>query len=432
VNLAHVEGIADAILYEGYLLYPYRAAALKNRARWTFGVLCPRAQSEARGGLEPWSLHSECLLSGGPDAQIEAALRFLHPLTREVLRVSPLAADGPTSEVELEPVDALQVGERLLEAGQEAAPVRIDAGPVSLARLAEHGLRLPFAREEVREDEAVRDDAGRVAAVLARRRERLEGVLELHAAAVAEGTYKLTARVSNLTPVAAGALAGTSAARAFASTHAVLGVTGGAFVSLLDPPPALRAQADLCRSAGAWPVLAGPPGSRDTVLLSPIILEDYPQVAPESPGDFFDGLEIDELLTLRILTLTEDERRRMKADERTRAVLERTERLGLERLASLHGAFRPSSRLDGARVAGANLGPGDRVRLRPGGRADIFDLALAGRTATIVSVEQDYEDRIYFTVAVDDDPGRDLGFEGRPGHRFFFAPEEVEPVAAGE
>jgi hypothetical protein len=79
-------------------------------------------------------------------------------------------------------------------------------------------------------------------------------------------------------------------------------------------------------------------------------------------------------------------------------------------------------------VAGRPLGAGDRVRLRPQGRRDIFDLALAGRAATSLSVEQEWDDRLYFTVTVDDDPGRDLGREGKPGHRFFFGPEEVEPL----
>ncbi|HEX2163952.1 MAG TPA: hypothetical protein VHM02_08385, partial [Thermoanaerobaculia bacterium] len=74
------------------------------------------------------------------------------------------------------------------------------------------------------------------------------------------------------------------------------------------------------------------------------------------------------------------------------------------------------------------VGPGDRVRLRPSGRADVFDLALAGRTAEVVSIERDFEDRVYVTVTVDDDPGSDLGAQGMPGHRFFFRPDEVEPL----
>jgi hypothetical protein len=68
------------------------------------------------------------------------------------------------------------------------------------------------------------------------------------------------------------------------------------------------------------------------------------------------------------------------------------------------------------------------VRLRPTGRADIFDLELRGKEATVISVEVNLEGQTYLTVTVDDDPGRDLGRAGQPGHRFFFRPEEVEPL----
>ncbi|HYP26798.1 MAG TPA: hypothetical protein VE262_08775 [Blastocatellia bacterium] len=82
-------------------------------------------------------------------------------------------------------------------------------------------------------------------------------------------------------------------------------------------------------------------------------------------------------------------------------------------------------------VGGVELRRGDRVRLRPRSGGDIFDLALAGRVALIESIEQDYENRVHFAVVVEDDPGRDMGELRLPGHRFFFHPEEVEPLAPG-
>src|SRR5262245_6518509 len=88
-------------------------------------------------------------------------------------------------------------------------------------------------------------------------------------------------------------------------------------------------------------------------------------------------------------------------------------------------------RVECVHVGAAEVCPGDRVRLRPRGRADIFDLALAGRTATVDSIEQDYDGRVYLAVIVDDDPGKDLGALRQPGHRFFFQPEEVEPLREG-
>src|SRR5262249_28942842 len=88
-------------------------------------------------------------------------------------------------------------------------------------------------------------------------------------------------------------------------------------------------------------------------------------------------------------------------------------------------------RLECIHIGPVELARGDRVRLRPRGNADVFDLALRGKTATIESIEQDYEDRIYLAVTVDDDPGKDLGAEGKPAHRFFFGPDEVEPLGSG-
>lgn len=85
-------------------------------------------------------------------------------------------------------------------------------------------------------------------------------------------------------------------------------------------------------------------------------------------------------------------------------------------------------RLECLHVGAAEIRPGDQVRLRPHGRADIFDIALAGKTATIDAIEQDFEGRVYLAVTVDDDPGKDLGALRQPGHRFFFQPEDVEPL----
>src|SRR5262249_59078035 len=113
------------------------------------------------------------------------------------------------------------------------------------------------------------------------------------------------------------------------------------FVSLADPPPELAAAAAGCANEGTWPAMAGDPGARDTVLSSPIILEDYPRVAEESPGDLFDATEIDEILTLRILTLSDREKAELRAtDERARELLDRCESLTGDELLRLHGTLR--------------------------------------------------------------------------------------------
>jgi hypothetical protein len=267
-------------------------------------------------------------------------------------------------------------------------------------------------------EELLRRPHGQGVAFAAEPEHELESIavaLELSAER-AEPGFRVTARVRNAT-------AGETDPRgltSLASTNVVLSIAEGAFVSLQDPPEAWRAAAAGSRAEGAWPVLAGPPGDRSVVLASPIILEDHPEVADESPGDLFDATEIDEILTLRILTLTLAEKAELRAsDPRARALLKRTEQLGPAELARLHGALRSPRAL-------AAWKPGDHVRLAPRGRGDVLDLALRGRAATVVGVERDVDGRVHVLVTVDDDPGRDLGLEGEPGHRFFFAPDELE------
>ena len=85
--------------------------------------------------------------------------------------------------------------------------------------------------------------------------------------------------------------------------------------------------------------------------------------------------------------------------------------------------------LDVVILNGTELRPGYRVRLKPRGRKDIFDLALTGKTAVIEAIEEDYEGHVHLAVVIDDDPGRDLGMLRQPGHRFFFSVEEVEPLS---
>lgn len=86
MNVEQVKEIANAVLYEGYLLYPYRQSAIKNRQRWTIGVVYPREYSEANGGVEPWTMQTECLVVGMLSSTLDLYVRFLHLLVRTVKR----------------------------------------------------------------------------------------------------------------------------------------------------------------------------------------------------------------------------------------------------------------------------------------------------------------------------------------------------------
>jgi hypothetical protein len=419
MNTAMVEQIANAVLYEGYILYPYRASALKNQCRMTIGSLVPASCGAALDGSEPCVMQTQCLVRGDGETTLKAIVRFLQPLQRQIGQLAEPLADWPADgEPDFRPVDALQLGDHLYQTWEEAIERNVSSPDFPLGELISSACRIEFSFPTSREVNPLGAPGGPIVGVVERRQHGIVGSVEVSADRVGERLFRVTVRIANDTPLntAEASRRTEFGARTLASPHAILSVDQGEFVSMLDPPEELTSLVADCRNVGTWPVLVGEPGRRNTMLSSPIILHDYPRVAPESLGDFFDGTEIDELLALRILTLTPEEKRQMGgADGRAKALLDRIEAMGEGQFARLHGSTR-------------TVRPGDRVRLRPHCQADAFDILLAGKAATVASVERDYEGTTYLAVTVDDDPGRDLGVEGKPGHRFFFRSDEVEPL----
>jgi hypothetical protein len=302
-----VRRIADAVLYEGYLLWPYRKSALKNQHRFTFGGVYPPAWDDRS------SLQAQVLLEGGADAEVELRVRFLHVVERQVLRLgSPAAAPEPVDELEVD-------GERWVS-WEEAVERELAPGPI----------RVP-AGAELQE---MRGGAIR------RSWRALEGEVSIERELLRPGLARVTARVVNTSPWS-GEAREAALRQTFCSTHAVLRARGGEWVSPTDPPDELRREVEACANSGTWPVLVGERGDRSTLLAAPIILGDYPEIAPESPGDLFDSGEIDQMLVLNILAMTDSERRDMRdGDPRARAILERTEALSDEEIMRLNGAVR--------------------------------------------------------------------------------------------
>jgi hypothetical protein len=320
-----VERIADAVLYEGYLLYPYRPSSVKNRQRWTFGGLFPQDCDLARAGDEPCSLQAECLVEARPETTISVRVRFLHLIARSAMMPD---RDGFSTIV--------GGGGQLW---QEAADCTVEPPAFQLdAPRSRHSFSFPA--QHLREP--VRDPTGHDIGEVVRDRCEVRGVVEWSATSTATGHAKLTVRVINLTPSDRACTTREELLPiSLVSAHVILEAREGAFVSLLDPPAAVRDSVAGCVNVGVWPVLVGEAGDRDTMLASPIILYDHPEIAPESPGDLFDATEIDEILTLRILTMTDDEKREMRlADPRADALLARTEALTRDDLMRLHGTLR--------------------------------------------------------------------------------------------
>jgi hypothetical protein len=328
MNEKLVEEIANAVLYEGYMLYPYRASSVKNRQRWNFGVVYPRNYSELQKGSDPWKTETECLVTGNEETKIKVKVRFLHGISRISAATESSAVAG---------------GESPMQAWQEAAERDVTVGLVALGELLGEAVEHSFTLPANKISEEIAAANGRAAQTILRTQEAVTGHVRLTGERLKEGVYRIALVVANDTELddPGDATRERAVMRSLLSAHSILSVDSGEFVSLLETPEEFCEFRAGCKNVGTWPVLVGEDGQRDAMLSSPIILYDYPQIAPESAGDLFDGTEIDEILALRILTLTEGEKQEMReGDERARQILERTEAMPEEQFMKLHGVLR--------------------------------------------------------------------------------------------
>jgi hydrogenase maturation protease len=352
MSLELAKKVADAILYEGYLLYPYRASAVKNRQRFNFGVLLPPSFARAQSGHDAWSMRTECLIEGDAP-RLDVRVCFLQIVTREAGRLIEAGEVGcgaldtaanPTATAstrKFEIVPELEVGGQIFQTWQEAVEREVAAFDLNVRELVEAARHIRWNAPPGEETETLCDPVGRVAGVLVRRREPIECAIDISAEPLGDRLWKIAVAVENQTPFAGIGTREDALPYSLIATHTLLAARGAEFISMLEPPQGFAAACAGCQNTGTWPVLVGAEGERGWMLSSPIILYDYPQIAPESDGDFFDGTEMDEMLALRVLTLTDDEKRQMRnVDRRAREILERTESMPQERFLNLHGTIR--------------------------------------------------------------------------------------------
>jgi len=359
--------VANAVLYEGYILFPYTASAKKNRIRWQFGVIVPQAYA-ATGTGEAAEAQTEIFVECETSTRVTVFVRFLQVEPRWVQRFE----DG-----EFATVDALEIdGRRMVtfdEGVEREVALRVDPATPSIA------APIAFSAEE--RIEPLRDGAGNLRGRILRRRWALHGSVSVDCAPVdaQPALRRLRVRIANLSAVVEGERS--SALRtAFVSTHTLLHAEGGRFLSVLDPPPAAESETASLANRHTWPVLVGNAEADSQrsplVLSSPIILYDFPAVAVQSEGDTFDATEIDELMMLSVRSLSDDEREEARAtDPRARAIVERAERFGAQELTELHGILDVPS-MDCVFVHGTKIAKGSVVRLHPKRRADVWDLFL--------------------------------------------------------
>ncbi|ORA84162.1 hypothetical protein K3U93_08320 [Mycobacterium malmoense] len=431
-NWDRARAVADAVLYEGYLLYPYRGTSSKNQSRWQFGVLGPPGAADAGLG-EDDTMAAEFPVEGA--RAITLVVRFLQLQRRR--------AEREFAHGEFEPVDELTTPAGSWLTWDEAVERELSFGPLAFD---DQPWTLPVIAPAATDVELV--DGGR----LVRDRREVRG--ELAVSCEPDGDLRrVSVRLRNV-----GARAtdkNDTIARSMIGTHLIAEVVGGHFISLLESPPGASDAVSRCGQHRCFPVLAGPPGADDILLISPIILYDHPEVAEQSDTALYDCTEIDEILTLRVMTMTDEEKAQARAtDPRAARIIERCDAMPPEAMARLHGVLRDPHaisglvpeipegvdwwdpladnavrpEIDAVLVNGIRVARGSRVRLRPRRNADAQDIFVAGKAARVMSVHEDVEGNRHVGVVVDDDPAADL--HDWYGRHLYFSPDEVEPLEA--
>ncbi len=429
--------IADAVLYEGYLLYPYRANSSKNQTRWQFGVLGPAGAADAGIG-EDDSLSVQVIIAPRDQPRVSVVVRFLQLQHRGVEKE---CGDG-----RFEPVDELVSGTQAWLRWDEAVEREISFGPFDT----ESGMAQTLPIEVGAGTDVETVEGGR----LVRTRRALHAQLVITADRDDE-FVRLTmvvrntaAPVDNKDDAIAVSLIG---------THLVAEVVDGDFVSLLEPPASADSAVARCRHHRCFPVLAGPAGDHALMLVSPIILYDHPEIAEQSEGALYDSTEIDEILTLRVMTMTDEEKAAARATDPLAArIIDRCDSMSPEAMLNLHGVLRNphaaddpaglipeipegvdwwdpvadnavAPGIDAVLVNGVRVNRGSRVRLHPSRRADAQDLFFADRIAKVTSVHETVDGDQHVGVVLEDDPAADL--HEWYGRYLYFAPDEVEPLS---
>ncbi|MFJ5194526.1 hypothetical protein ACIQCQ_20820 [Streptomyces sp. NPDC088394] len=457
MSLDQVRSIADAVLYEGYLLYPYRASSHKNRSRWQFGVLGPPHATAASFGEEP-EMEMQCLLAphDGP-AAVTVHLRFLQLQVREVRSTGEDGVEVPVGQLIVDGVPVMS--------WDEAVEREIVLPALPLGEVTDAVHEVPGGEET----EPLTDARGVVAGRIVRR--RLPLAVRVRARAVIDdGHVRLSVAVRNEHPEPA-ATKDAAIRSSLIGAHLLLRAHDADFVSLLEPPAGAAAAAGRCRQRRCWPVLAGPKGTTDTLLGAPIILYDHPEVAEQSPGALFDSTEIDEILTLRVMTMTEEEKAEARAtDPRAREIIDRCDGMSPAGLQQLHGLLRDPHRpqpaapagpvadvrdvepaafdtagapwwdpaadasvrpgSDAVVIDGVRVAKGSLVRVHPSRRADAQDLFFAGQVARVTAVLSDVDGGTHIALVLVDDPASDL--HDWYGRYFYFAPDELTPLSVEE
>ncbi|MEP6513945.1 MAG: hypothetical protein ABJA79_08750 [Parafilimonas sp.] len=337
-----LENLTRTLLYEGYALYPYHRSAVKNQKPIPFGVVFPRDYN-AHNEHARSNMQTQCIIDGSDDSLININVRFLHLKKIELLEhIAPEENAGN----DFIPVFNLTVKDKSYQAGWQTIERKITAGDLQIAQLIRHKEVISIGFDKMFERKNIYADSDTIAAKQINNVSEIKGTVIIAAALVEnmQNVFRITVNISNTTPVADAEVVTRDEvlSQSFLSTHIVLQTRNAAFISHQSPGEKWEAAIAGCENINTWPILID---ENDTTLLSsPIILYDHPQINPQSSGDLFDSTEIEEALLLHVNLLSDEEKKRIaQSDEKLQAMLSKVSQVTLEELINFHSGLKESA-----------------------------------------------------------------------------------------
>lgn len=333
-----LERITKTVLYEGYSLYPYYRSSAKNSKPVPFGAVYPKQFVKYNPDVHS-TTQTQCIIEGTDDTEVKITVRFLQLRNRQLLKIDHNEY-GPG---QFRSTDSLQEGDKTYHSGWEGVERELNLGTHTISTIVDNKLGKDIAFESEKANDIIYGEDGIVAGNVIITQSEINGNITVSAEPVGDNKngYKIMVQISNTTSVdnPKKLSRNDSYKLSFLSTHTILKTGQGAFISQTDPEPDWEELINNCENINSWPILVEK--DHKTMLSSPIVLYDYPEIAPESMGDMFDGTEIEEALVLHMATMPEEEKQKIdKGDPKMKAMMERVESVTPEEIMSLHGGFK--------------------------------------------------------------------------------------------
>ncbi len=318
-----LENLTRTVIYEGYSIFPYHRSAVKNQKPIPFGVIYPE-KYHINDPHAPSLMRTECIVVGAKGTAINITVRFLHLITTQSCEPNEKSDNSTFGN------------------GWQTIERRIHSEDLLLAELVHKNKILPIAFDKIDEKESWDKEKAGVKSKQINSVSEIKGEIILDAFPVENktGIYRLRVTVKNNTSVEnSGTISRDEALRqSFLSTNTILKITNGELISCQNPPEDFKDIIAKCESIGTWPILIDE--SHTTMLSSPMILYDYPKINPQSQGDLFDSLEIEEMLILHLSAMSDEEKEKIaETDAKIRAMLDKARQVTPAELLNLHGGM---------------------------------------------------------------------------------------------